>query len=71
VYEVSSPLVFDYWDRQTEKRTRYRDRSTLIAARSVATPILTATAVNSVERRQVPEDIEEQIVTFYPPDLSS
>jgi SAM-dependent methyltransferase len=64
VYEVSSPLVFDYWNRQTDARIRYRDRSTFVAARSNATPILTATAVNSVEPRTVPEDLEEQLITY-------
>lgn len=70
VYEVSSPLVFDYWNRQTDARMRYRDRSTFVAVRSAGTPILTAPAVNSVDPRPVPEDIEKQLVTWPPPTVS-
>jgi SAM-dependent methyltransferase len=64
VYEVSAPLVFDYWDRQTEARIKYRDRSTFVGAKSVGTPMLTATAVNSVGPRPVPEDLGDRLVTW-------
>ena len=67
VYEVEFPLVFDYWDRQTEERMRYRDRATFVAAKSRSTPILTAPAVNAVEPREIPEDLEKQLFTWPPP----
>jgi SAM-dependent methyltransferase len=70
VYEVSSPLVFDYWDRHTEARMRYRDRATFVSAKSAGTPMLTATAVNSVDPRLIPEDLEKQLVTWPPPTVS-
>jgi hypothetical protein len=70
VYEVSSPLVFDYWDRHTEARMRYRDRATFVGAKSAGTPMLTATAVNSVDPRLIPEDLEKQLVTWSPPTVS-
>ena len=67
VYEAAFPLVYDYWNRQTEERMKYRDRSTFVAARSVATPLLTATAVNTVKTREVPEDLEKQLVNWPSP----
>ena len=70
VYEVSSPMVFDYWDRQTEARVRYRDRSTFVGAKSVGMPMLTATAVNAVDPQPVPEDLEGQLVTWPLPAVS-
>lgn len=67
VYEVSYPLVFDYWNRQTEARYKYRDRLTLVGARSVESPILTATAVSSVAPREVPEDLGDRLIDWPPP----
>jgi len=67
VYEVSYPLVFDYWNRQTEARYKYRDRLTLVGARSVESPILTAAAVNALAVREVPEDLEDRLVDWPPP----
>lgn len=67
VYEVAWPLVFDYWDRQSEARVKYRDRLTLVGAKSAGGLMLTVTAVNEVEPRSVPEDIEERLVKWPPP----
>jgi SAM-dependent methyltransferase len=69
VYEVAAPLVYDYWDRQTGARVKYRDRSLFVAARSGATPMRTVAAVEAIEPREVPEDIEQQLVTLPPPAL--
>lgn len=68
VYEVSYPLVFDYWNRQTEARYKYRDRLTLVGARSVESPILTATAVRSVAAREVLEDLGDRLINWPPPE---
>jgi len=68
VYEVAAPLVYDFGDRQSEQRTKYRDRSTFVAVKSTATPMLTVPQVESVPARELPEDIEEQLVTW--PDAS-
>lgn len=68
VYEVSYPLVFDYWNRQTETRYKYRDRLTLVGARSVELQILTSPAVNGIAAREVPEDLESRMVNWPPPE---
>ena len=64
VYEVAAPLVYDFWDRQSEARTKYRDRSTFVAVKSTATPMITVPQVEGVPARELPEDIEEQLVTW-------
>jgi hypothetical protein len=70
VYEVSSPLVFDYWDRQTGARVRYRDRSTFVGAKSAGARVRTVAAVEAVDPRPIPEDLEEQSGTWPPPAAS-
>lgn len=70
VYEVSSPLVFDYWDRQTEARVRYSDRSTFVGAKSAGTRMRSVTAVNTIDPRPIPEDLEEQQSPWSPPTAS-
>ncbi|MGH7341037.1 MAG: hypothetical protein ACREKH_11150 [Candidatus Rokuibacteriota bacterium] len=70
VYEVASPLVFDYWDRATEERVRYRDRATFVGARSASRPMLTTPAVNAVDPRPIPEDLDQQLVTWPSPPVS-
>lgn len=67
VYEVSFPFTFDFWNRATEVRYRYRDRLTVVCARSVELPIATSPAVNSVRSRNLPEDLDEMLVDWPPP----
>jgi SAM-dependent methyltransferase len=67
VYEVASPLVFDYWDRQTGAPISYRDRATFVGAKSTADRMRTVAAVDAVAARPIPEDFEAQRVTWPPP----
>jgi SAM-dependent methyltransferase len=64
VYEVAAPLVYDFWDRATEARTKYRDRALFVGAKSVATAMLTIPQVATVPTRDLPLDIEERLVEF-------
>ena len=66
-YEVGYPLVFDYWNRTSEARYRYRDRLTLVGARSEDIPLVTAVSVNGVASREVPEDFGNQLIDWPPP----
>jgi SAM-dependent methyltransferase len=66
-YEVDYPLVFDYWNRTSQARYRYRDRLTLVAARSEDIPLVTAASVNGVASREVPEDLGNQLIDWPPP----
>jgi SAM-dependent methyltransferase len=67
VYEVAHPLVFDFWNRATEQRYRYRDRLTVVGVRSAEAPMLTSPAVSTVAPRPVPEDLDALLVDFPPP----
>jgi SAM-dependent methyltransferase len=71
VYDVAAPLVFDYWDRLTNERVRYRDRSTFVDAKSAGTPMVSVAAVNAVELRELPEDIDARLVRWPLPAVSS
>jgi SAM-dependent methyltransferase len=66
-YEVAAPLVYDYWDRGTGERFRYRDRTTIAAAKSAGRPMLTTPAVNAVSDRFVPEDLERRMIEYPTP----
>jgi hypothetical protein len=58
-YELASPFVYDYWDRATEARSRYRDRSTFVAVKSAPAEVRTSPQVNDLPPRPVPEDVNE------------
>jgi SAM-dependent methyltransferase len=64
VYEVASPVVYDYWDRNSEILHKYRDRSVFVAVKSVAAEVRTSPLVNHVPLRAVPENIEELLENF-------
>jgi len=62
VYEVESPLVFDYYDRATDTRYKYEDRSTFVAVRGAKAQILTSPEINRMPQRRWPESLGEQLV---------
>ena len=63
VYEVGSPLVYDSYDRATDVRYKYADRSTFVAARGAEAQVLTSPEVNRIPPRRWPEDLGEQLIT--------
>jgi SAM-dependent methyltransferase len=64
VYEVGSPLVFDYYDRKTDVRYKYEDRSTFVAVRGTNAQVFTSPEVNRMPERRWPESLGEQLVAF-------
>ncbi|HKH45173.1 MAG TPA: class I SAM-dependent methyltransferase [Thermoanaerobaculia bacterium] len=62
VYEVASPLVFDYYDRATDVRYKYEDRGTFVAVRGANAQVLTSPEVNRMPQRRWPESLGEQLV---------
>jgi SAM-dependent methyltransferase len=62
VYEVASPLVYDYYDRATDARFKYDDRSTFVAVRGAEAQVLVSPEVNRMPPRRWPEDLGEQLV---------
>ncbi|HEY8021258.1 MAG TPA: class I SAM-dependent methyltransferase [Thermoanaerobaculia bacterium] len=62
VYEVASPLVYDYWDRATGELYRYRDRATLVAVKASRAKVLTSPRVSEVSPRPVPETLSELMI---------
>lgn len=62
VYEVESPLVFDYYDRATDVRYKYEDRSTFVAVRGADARVLNSPEVNRMPQRRWPESLGEQLV---------
>ena len=71
VYEAQAPLVYDYYDRATDERFKYDDRSTFVAVKSVPARILTSPAVNRMPHRRWPESLGDRLVPspreFLPP----
>ena len=63
VYEVASPLVYDYYDRKTDVRYKYDDRSTFVAVRGARAEVLTSPEVNRMEPRQWPESLGDRLVS--------
>jgi SAM-dependent methyltransferase len=62
VYEVASPLVYDYYDRGTDVRYKYDDRGTFVAVRGTEARVLISPEVNRMPRRPWPESLGEQLV---------
>ena len=62
VYEAQAPLVYDYYDRATDERFKYDDRSTFVAVKSVPARILTSPAVNRMPHRRWPESLGDRLV---------
>jgi 2-polyprenyl-3-methyl-5-hydroxy-6-metoxy-1,4-benzoquinol methylase len=62
VYEVASPLVYDYYDRKTDVRYKYDDRSTFVAIHGADAQVLTSPEVNRMPRRRWPESLGDQLV---------
>jgi SAM-dependent methyltransferase len=63
VYEVASPLVYDYYDRATDVRYKYDDRGTFVAVRGTEARVLISPEVNRMPRRPWPESLGEQLVS--------
>lgn len=63
VYEVGSPLVYDFHDRAADVRYKHADRSTFVAVRGAAAQVLTSPEVNRIPPRRWPEDLGEQLIT--------
>lgn len=62
VYEAQAPLVYDYYDRATDERFKYDDRSTFVAVKSAPARILTSPAVNGMPPRRWPEELGDLLV---------
>jgi len=63
VYEVGSPLVYDFHDREKDMRYKHADRSTFVAVRGAEAQVLTSPEVNRIPPRRWPEDLGEQLIT--------
>lgn len=63
VYEVASPLVYDYYDRQTDVRYKYDDRGTFVAVRGAEARVLTSPEVNRMPTRPWPESLGDRLVS--------
>src|SRR5215212_163261 len=54
VYEVGSPLVYDFHDREKDMRYKHADRSTFVAVRGAEAQVLTSPEVNRIPPRRWP-----------------
>jgi len=61
-YEVTSPLVYDYWDRATGDLYRYRDRATFVAVKGATADVRTSPRVGEVPPRHIPENLSELLI---------